>query len=330
MAFPRRHRTFTLAVAAVLLLALAAVLSSSLGAGRAPRPKACLPYSVRRSALASYGRAPADPRVPDFSHVVVIMMENKECSQVLGSSQAPYLNGLGRRYAVLRDMYGTTHPSFPNYLAITSGSTLGATSDCSTCSYSARNLADQLAAARISWKIYAEGMPAPCSRASRAGNYAKRHVPFLSYADITRNPRRCADVVPLTALARDVRDRALPRFAWITPNLCDDMHDCGVRSGDVFLARALPPLLKAIGPRGVVFITWDEGTTKRSCCDGRARGGNIPTFVAGGAVRPHSAPATVYDAYSILRTIEDAWQLPHLRNAGCTCTHAIGGIWRGG
>jgi phospholipase C len=269
-------------------------------------------------------------RVPDFSHVVVIMMENKECSQVVGSPQAPYLNRLGRQYSILRDFYATTHPSFPNYLALTSGSTLGVTSDCPQCRYSHQNLVDQLQAAHISWKVYAEGMPSPCYRASRAGLYAKRHVPFLSYTNILNDPRRCDSVVPLTRLRPDIQGHALARFVWITPNLCDDMHNCGVASGDAFLKRTLPSLLQAVGPRGAIIITWDEGTTKRGCCGGHAKGGNIPTFILGGAVRAHAAPISVYDSYSILRTIEDAWRLPHLGQAGCSCTPTIGDIWRPG
>jgi phosphatidylinositol-3-phosphatase len=327
MHLPRRRRTLIyLGAPLALVIALVAALSS-LGDSPPARAKACLPYRVRQAALAAFPRAPASARVPSFSHVVVIMMENKECSQVVGSPQAPYLNRLGGQYATLLDLYGTRHPSFPNYIALTAGSTLGATRDCSTCRYTQTNLVDQLEAAHISWKAYAEGMPSPCYRASNAGNYASRHNPLLFYTDIRHNARRCANVVPLSQLSRDLRAGTLPRFAWITPNLCDDMHNCGVRSGDAFLARTVPPLLEAVGPLGAIFITWDEGTTNRNCCNGRGKAGNIPTFVAGGAVRPHSAPTAVYDSYSILRTIEDAWRLPHMREAGCRCTHTIGGIW---
>ncbi len=293
------------------------------------RAKACLPYHVRQVELAASSAGVA-ARVPDLSHIVVIMMENKECSQVVDSRLAPYLNSLGRQYSVLRDLYATTHPSFPNYLALTSGSTLGATSDCPYCRYHHRNLIDQLEAAHISWRVYAEGMPSPCYRYSRSGNYAKRHVPFLSYVDILSDPRRCDNVVPLTQLQVDIEHNALPRFAWITPNLCDDMHNCGVASGDAFLRRTLPRLLRAVGPRGAIIVTWDEGTTKRGCCGGLAKGGNIPTFIVGGAVRHHVAPIAAYDSYSILRTIEEAWRLPLLGHAGCPCTPTIDSVWRPG
>ena len=330
MSYFRQRRTLIysgLGAATVVGLLMIALFWRTGGTQRA---KACLPYHVRvkQAALAaSRGSNPAT-RVPDLSHIVVIMMENKECSQVVGSKDAPYLNRVGREYAVLRDLYATTHPSFPNYLALTGGSTFGATRTCATCRYRQRNLVDQLEAAHLSWRAYMEGMPSACYPASRAGNYAKRHNPFLFYTDIVDNPRRCANVVPLTRLWRDIDTGALPRFSWITPNLCDDMHDCDVAAGDAFLARTLPRLLSAVGPRGAIIITWDEGTTKRSCCGDRARGGNIPTFVVGGAVRPHAEPISVFDSYSILRTIEDAWRLPHLREAACRCTPTIGGIWR--
>ncbi len=326
---PHRRRLIGFAAAAIALVLAALIIDLFFGgAGSSARAKACLPYRVRQAAFAASTSETGAARVPDFSHIVVIMMENKECSQVIGSPAAPYLNRLGRQYAVLRDLYATRHPSFPNYLALTSGSTLGATSDCPSCAYHARNLVDELEAAHISWKAYAEDMPSPCYPRSRAGNYAKRHLPFLSYTDIVDNPQRCDKVVPLTQLQRDVRDGALPRFVWITPNLCDDMHNCGVPSGDAFLQRTVPSLLKAVGPRGVIIVTWDEGTTNRSCCSGRAKGGNIPTFILGGPVRPHAAPIAVYDSYSILRTIEDAWRLPYLGQAGCPCTPTIDEIWR--
>lgn len=328
--FHRHRRTLIysgLAAAAVVGLLVVALFWRGSGSTRA---KACLPYHVRvrQLALAASRAGTQAARVPDLSHIVVIVMENKECSQVVGSKNAPYLNRLGREYAVLRDLYATTHPSFPNYLALTAGSTLGATHTCATCRYPARNLVDQLEAAHLSWRAYMDGMPTACYGASRAGNYAKRHNPFLFYTDIADDSRRCANVVPLTRLHRDIEAHALPRFAWITPNLCNDMHDCDVAAGDAFLARTVPALLKAVGRRGAIIITWDEGTTKRGCCRGEARGGNIPTFVAGGAVRHHAAPISVFDSYSILRTIEDAWRLPHLREAGCACTPTIGEIWR--
>src|SRR5215210_941861 len=98
------------------------------------------------------------------SHVVVIVMENKEDRQVLGTADAPYLNRLARRAGLAVNSFGVTHPSLPNYVALISGSTQGITDDCTDCTANGRNLADQLEHAHRTWGAYLEGLPAPCAR----------------------------------------------------------------------------------------------------------------------------------------------------------------------
>jgi hypothetical protein len=99
-------------------------------------------------------------------------------------------------------------------------------------------------------------LPHPSFTGASAGEYAKKHNPFVYYTRVVTNRSWCARVVPLTELSADERARALPRFVWITPNLCNDMHDCSVSVGDRFLSSLVPPLLRSLGPRGVLFITW--------------------------------------------------------------------------
>lgn len=155
------------------------------------------------------------------------------------------------------------------------------------------------------------GAPSPCFREARAGLYAKKHNPFLYYDDTAIDPARCARVVPLTQLASDLQAGALPTFSWISPNLCHDAHSCGVGEGDEFLARLVPPLLDAIGPQGLLVVTWDEGTSSRGCCNGSV-GGNVATILAGGAALPGARTSVPYDHYSLLRLIEKSWGLPGL------------------
>jgi phosphatidylinositol-3-phosphatase len=263
-------------------------------------------------------------RLPAFSHVVVIVMENKECGDVIGNRRAPFLNTLASRYALATSYFAIRHPSLPNYLALTGGSTFGIASDCTACRVRATNLVDQLERAGLSWKAYMEGLPRPCYRGAVAGRYAKKHNPFVYYDDVVSNPARCSRVVPLANLRSDLDSGELPAFSWITPDSCHDMHDCGVAAGDRFLAGLVPRLLRAIGPKGVLFITWDEGESDsvRGCC-GTAVGGRVATIVAGPLARTGVAVGVPYDHYSLLRTIEDAWQLPELRNAGCPCTRPL-------
>ena len=259
--------------------------------------------------LAPAGAATKPP--PRFSRVVVVVMENKDYGQVIGSSSAPYIGGLARSYALATGYYGVAHPSLPNYLALIGGSTFGITSDCTGCSVSGRNLVDELERRRISWRAYMEGMPSPCFTGGTSGAYAKKHNPFLYFQDVVRNPRRCAQVVPITRLAADLRARRLPHFVWVTPDLCHDMHDCDVATGDRFLAGLVPSVLRSLEPRGVLFLLWDEGVGVAGCC-GKPGGGRVPLIVAGPAARRHARSGAPVDHYSLLRTIEDGLGLRRL------------------
>ena len=256
------------------------------------------------------------------AHIAVIVMENEEYNGIIGSPSTPYINSLAHRYALASSMFAITHPSLPNYLALTGGSTFGVSSDCTSCSVRATSLVDQLAAAGISWKAYMEDLPRPCYAGASAGEYAKKHDPFIYYTPVLRVPSRCSRVVALTELAADERSRSLPRFIWITPNLCHDMHDCDPAQGDRFLSHLVPPLLAALGSRGILFLTWDEGTTDDGCCR-LAAGGHIPTILAGPGARRGARLRTPVESYSTLQAIEDLLGLPRLRGAACPCTPSL-------
>jgi phospholipase C len=253
-------------------------------------------------------------------------MENKEYDEVIGKPGAPYINGLARRYALATNFYGVSHPSLPNYLALTGGATFGVKSDCTSCHVSGKSLVDELESARVSWKAYMEGMPAACYKGASADGYAKKHDPFVYYDGIARNRRRCTKVVPYPKLASDLRSGRLPTFVWISPNLCHDTHDCSVKTGDRYLARLVPSLLHKLGPHGVLFLTWDEGSSDRGCCK-TAAGGHIPTIVAGPDVRAGERSTVPYDHYSILRTISDLLRVPPLRQAACPCTKPLDALF---
>jgi hypothetical protein len=257
-----------------------------------------------------------------------MVMENHEFDQVLGNPDAPYLNALASRSAVATNMFAIRHPSLPNYLALLGGSTFGVSNDCTDCFQSSRNLVDELDAARISWRAYMEGLPAACDTRATAGNYALKHDPFLYFDDIRTNAARCRNVVPGTQLSTDLASGKLPKFVWLTPDLCHDTHDCSVATGDRYLAATVPPLLNALGPHGVLILTYDEGTTNAGCCR-LATGGHILTVVAGPDIVA-GAHAELLDHYSILRTLEEAWHLPLIGGAGCACTRDLHPFFRSG
>lgn len=298
----------------VLMLAVGLALIVGCGAARPGRP------------LLAPGAAGALP-ASAASHVVVIVMENEEASGVIGSSAAPFVNGLAHRYALAGNYYAVAHPSLPNYLALTGGSTFKISSDCTACAVSAPNLVDQLAAAHRSWRAYMEDLPRACDTTAGSGGYAKKHDPFLYYRDVVGHPERCSRVVPYARLGTDLRRGRLPSLAWITPNLCDDGHDCPLRQADAYLAAIVPALLRELGPHGILFLTWDEGTSNRGCCAGQAVGGQVATIVAGPDVRRGARSTTAYDHYSLLRTVEDALGLPHLGYAAAPATVALGAMF---
>jgi acid phosphatase len=278
------------------------------------------PTQVPRAAVPGIGPIPA------FDHIFVIVMENKEYGDVIGSNAAPYENKLAQTFASADRYHGVAHPSLPNYLALVSGSTQGRTDDCATCSFDAPNLVDQLEARGKSWAAYEEGLPAPCFNGPEAvsvvervigGGYVRRHNPLMYFRDVSGNPARCSRVVPLTAFADDVTAGRLPDFVWITPNLRHDMHDGSVAEGDAWLLTIVPSILDspAWQNNGLLVITWDEGTTNAGCC-GSAAGGHVPTLVLAAAGKRGYHSAVPYSHYSLLRSIEDAWQLGHLGHAG--------------
>lgn len=249
------------------------------------------------------------------SRAAVVVMENKSYRQVIGSRQAPYTNRIARRYGLATRFFGVSHPSLPNYLALTAGSTMGLHHDCIGCEFNRPNLATQFDAAGISWKAYVSGVPRRCYQGARVpGSYRKALNPFVYFETVTDVPELCSRIVPTQRLGPDLQDGSLPVFSWITPNLCEDTHACGVGAGDRYLSRLVPSLLRGLGPHGVLFVLWDEGTSKRGCC-GRPGGGHVPAIVIGPDVRPNARTGRALNDYAVLRTLEAAFELHRLGHA---------------
>jgi phosphatidylinositol-3-phosphatase len=324
----------------MLTLAFCAAGYGILGAMRrfVPVPVAVLLACVALAACgsaASPGEPLALPRSPAQisrsarSHFVVVMLENREFGEVIGGGSVPYVNTLARRGALATDYHAIAHPSLPNYIALLAGDQLGIASDCTDCQVHGTALPDQLEHAHIGWRAYMEDMPSSCYSGAFAGGYAKKHDPFMYFPQTAGNPARCRNVVPLTGLAGDLRRGGLPAFAWITPNLCNDGHDCSNETTDRFLAHLVPYLLAGLGPHGVLAVVWDEGTSESGCC-GLAAGGHVPLILAGPPVRAGYRLSTPADHYSLLASIENAFGLPRLRGAACRCTPSLDAAFRSG
>jgi phosphatidylinositol-3-phosphatase len=258
-------------------------------------------------------------------------MENKSYEQVIGSPNAPYINGLARTYALSAQYYGVTHPSLPNYLSMISGSNQGIVNDCDDCSVSGRSLADQLEDKHLTWGAYIEGIPAPCFNGPSSGTYARRHNPWIYFTTISQDPVRCQRVVPLERLNADLQSGQLPNLVWITPNLIHDMHDGSVRQGDDWLAAFLPTILDSSAWKdgGVLFLLWDEGVEEDSAgCCGTPGGGRTPALVISPDARPDYTSEVHYNHYSFLKTVESVWNLGYLKHAADSETSAMTDLFR--
>jgi phospholipase C len=265
------------------------------------------------------------PSLPAVTHVLLVVEENHEFGQVIGSSRAPFLNRLAARGTLLTHDYAVAHPSLPNYVALLAGDRLGIHSDCRACHRGGRTLVDQLQAAGISWKAYYQGLPAPCSQVATAGAYSKKVNPFLHLDSVRANPVRCRRVVPLTQLGPDLRGGRLPRFGMVTPDLIHDMHSGSIHAADAFLGR-LDHQLRA-SPEGrstLLIVTFDEGRSDRGRA-GRHGGGHIATIVAGPGV-PATRDPGPYDHYALLHSLEQRFGLRPLRHAADHQTGTIPAI----
>jgi phosphatidylinositol-3-phosphatase len=268
--------------------------------------------------------------IPSFSHIFVIVLENHEYSSIIGNASAPYLNSLAQQYGLATNFYGIRHPSLPNYLAMIGGDTFGVTSDCTNCFVDAPNLVDQLEAAGKSWRGYMESMPSPCFVGDSGKLYRQKHNPFIYFDDIRLNAARCNKIVPFTDFAADLQSNSLPEFTWITPNMCNDMHDCSVATGDAWVQTWVSQILASPAWQndGALFITFDEGSTNAGCCT-YATGGQVVTLVISPLGKPAHQSAIAYDHYALLRTIENAWNLPELAHASCTCSLPMADFFSG-
>jgi phosphatidylinositol-3-phosphatase len=245
-----------------------------------------------------------------YTHVVWVVMENHSYSQIIGNTtSAPYINQLATTYGNATKMFAEGHPSLPNYIAMTSGSTQGITDDNGPSSHllNVHSIFSQLGTNARSLE---ESMPSNCDK-SNSGNYVVRHNPEAYYTNLGT---ACS--------TNDVPVGTTPNlsaaFTFITPNLCHDMHanSCVgssdvIAQGDQWLKSFIPSVFATPQYQAgntVVFLTWDEGVSCSGCTN------QSPTIVISPTTRGITS-STTYTHYSMLRTTEEILGLPLLGNA---------------
>ena len=252
--------------------------------------------------------------------IMIILMENHGYHDIIGdTTDAPYTNSLVADYASATAWTDVSHPSLPNYLALTSGSIFSNPQDCvptwatsagGNCTFHAPgpNLADQLTAARVPWKAYMEDLPSACDVGDTfPANYDVNHDPFVYYDNVVNTPAECSDVVPYTQLATDLATNALPRFIWVSPNLIHDTHDGTIAQGDAFLKGLIQSVQGSMwyAQGGSIIVTYDEGETEEQ----------IVNIVVSKATAGHGPFAASGNHYGTLRGIEEVFGLSLLGGA---------------
>ena len=290
-----RHASRGILYTASALSAAGALLLGAVGCGggtSSPTPSSTAATTTTTPTTA--------PKRSPVAHVVWIVMENKGYEQVIGSPDAPYINQMAGSSGLATGMTAVSHPSLPNYIAMTSGSTQGITDDAGPGAHplGAESIFGQT---HGDWHALQESMPTNCAQ-HNSGDYAVRHNPAVYYTPLAVE---CA--------SRDVPLGATPdvsaAFTFITPNLQNDTHDASVATGDAWLRGFVPRLLTTPEYRSgntVVFLTWDEN-------DG---GGDnhIATIVISPRTRG-VRDGTPFTHYSMLRTTEEILGLPLLGGA---------------
>jgi phosphatidylinositol-3-phosphatase len=271
--------------------------------------------------------------VPNFVHIVVIVLENKEFGTIVGSPLMPYFNQLARSYSLLTQYFAVAHPSLPNYLALIAGDTFGIDFDCNDCIRTDPSLPDLIEASGRTWKTYQEDMPSPCFAGITSANYALKHNPFMYFTPIRLDINRCNNsIVPFTQLSLDFAADSLPNYTFITPNLCNDAHDCDIATADRWLQNLmgqLQPKLDSTGQPYLIIITWDEGQGDHSCCGLPAKaGGRVATILVSPQAKNNYQDSTPYSHYSLLKTIAAAWHLTYLGHAADPQTSLITAPWK--
>jgi phosphatidylinositol-3-phosphatase len=273
----------------------------------------------------------AASHLPEPARVAVLVLENRSYDEVIGNREAPYLNALARRYVLATRYYAIGHPSLPNYVALLGGSTFDTHRDCNTCDIAGRSLVAQLDAARISWKAYFEDLTSSARPGVRTRLYDPHYNPFVYYESVRDTSFGQSRVVDFDELRSDLRRGRLPRFSWIAPGVLHDGHDGSLREADRYASVLVPRVLRALGPHGVLYLTWDEGARDdRSGVDGEPGGGHVALIAAGGMARRGATTAVEANHYALLRTIEAGFDLPALGRAASPATPVLSGLLRNG
>jgi acid phosphatase len=240
---------------------------------------------------------------------VIVVLENQDYADVVGSAFMPFLNAIARQGALATQFYANMHPSLSDYLIMTAGTDPSGAQNGWPGTWPGDTVVRQLTAAGKTWKVYAESLPSVgYTGGDTPDNYIRHHNPFVYFTDVLNSQSQLNNVVPFTQFNADVAANVMPNYSFVVPNNSHNGHDCPtgatcslsdkLSTADAWLSSNLSPLLQnstAIA-NTVVVITFDESNT-----DNTNGGGRIATVFAGAPIKSGFQSTTFYQFQSLLR-----------------------------
>jgi hypothetical protein len=257
----------------------------------------------------------AHAEAANFNKVLVIVFENTDFNTAM---KQPYLSALTKEGALLTNFQAAIHPSQGNYIAMIAGSSFDINND-KIINIDERHIGDLIEDAKKDWRAYAEDYPGNCYLDKTSGNYARKHLPFLSFVNVQKTPARCLKVVGAKQFFSDFEAGKLPDFSMYIPNLKNDGHDTGVAFADKWFKSNFDSILHSpkLPKDLLVVVTFDEGGLRNQ----------IYTLLYGANVNPGVKSSKSYNFYSLLRTYEDELGLGSL-NKNDMSAQRIDDVWK--
>jgi len=208
--------------------------------------------------------------LPAFKHVFIVLEENNNYASVIGNPAMPYFNSLANKYGLATQYYADTHPSIGNYFMLTTGQII-TNNDSFTGTVTADNVVRHLLTSGKTWKAYEESLPYAGYMQPDVGLYARRHCPLSYFSDVVNSSSEKLNLVPFTQFATDRTTGHLPQYSFITPNLCNDAHNCSLATADGWLKRYIAPLISSstFTDGGLLIIVFDESGNDNTHGGGR-------------------------------------------------------------
>lgn len=254
-----------------------------------------------------------------FKKVIWVVFENTNYKEAL---KQPDFANAAKLGALFTNLKAEDHPSQGNYIAMIAGSRHGVGNDNST-DIDGSHLGDLLEKSGRDWRVYAEDYPGNCFTGKKSGNYVRKHNPFMSFLNVTRDPQRCAKIESSEHFDQDFAGNNLPDYSMYIPDMNNDGHDTGIKYAGKYLRERFGKIMTSVRDSSdlLMVITFDESNMFDSS-------NKIFTVIIGGSVVPGSKYNESADHVALLKLIEEEFSLGSLGTTEEVSSPLITGIWK--